>query len=175
MRLDLRPSGTLSIVDLLDRGELDLAVGYFDDPGERFTSAPLLEDPFVLTMRRGHPAERRKPTAHSFAALAHLEICSSGEDTSFIDSWLARRGLSRRIAHRAPYLPTACVLSQSDLVATLSRRRAEACVRTDELQIRELPCRSPRVFIGMLWHRRLENQPAHRWLRGLIEPVCKRL
>jgi hypothetical protein len=27
----------------------------------------------------------------------------------------------------------------------------------------------------MLWHRRLENQPAHKWLRELVEAVCKRL
>jgi len=175
IRLDLRPSGTLSIVDLLDRGELDLAIGSFEDPGERFALTPLLKDSFVLTMRRGHPAERRQLTANSFADLSHLEISSSGEDTTFIDSWLARRGLIRRIALRAPYLSTPRILARSDMVATLSRRIAEAFVGTDELQIRELPCQSPRVAIGMMWHRRLENQPAHRWLRGLIEAVCKRL
>ncbi|HEX7967327.1 MAG TPA: LysR family transcriptional regulator [Stellaceae bacterium] len=175
VHLDVRPSGTLDIVDLLDRGELDLAVGDFVDPGERFASGPLLEDPFVLAMRRGHPAVRRKLTAEAFAGLAHLEISSSGEDTSFIDRWLAGRGLKRSIVHRAPYLSAARILSQSDMVATLSRRIAEAFTRTDPLQVRELPCPSPHVSIGMLWHRRLENQPAHRWLRGLIEATCKRL
>jgi DNA-binding transcriptional LysR family regulator len=52
VQLDLRPSGTLRIVDLLDRGELDLAVGNFADPGERFALVPLLDDRFVLAMRR---------------------------------------------------------------------------------------------------------------------------
>jgi DNA-binding transcriptional LysR family regulator len=173
--LDLRPSGTLRTVDLLDRGELDLAVGNFVDPGERFGLAPLLEDRFVLAMRRGHPAEASKLTANSIATLAYLEISSSSEDTSFIDDWLAGHGLNRRIGHRAPYLSMARILSQSDLAAILSRRIAEAYVRIDQLQIRELPCPSPRVVIGMLWHRRLENQAAHRWLRGLMEAVCKRL
>src|SRR5207245_2124328 len=36
VQLNLRPSGTLRIVDLLDRGELDLAIGTFAAPGERF-------------------------------------------------------------------------------------------------------------------------------------------
>jgi DNA-binding transcriptional LysR family regulator len=67
------------------------------------------------------------------------------------------------------------ILSQSDLVAILCRRIAEAYVRIDKLQIRELPCPSPQVAIGMLWHRRLENQPAHKWLRELVEAACKRL
>lgn len=175
VNLDLRPSGTLNVIDLLDRGELDLAVGAFEAAGERFQLTLLLEDRFVLLMRNGHPAARRKLTAISFAALEHLEISSSGEETGFIDAWLAPHGLSRNIAHHAPYLSAASILSRSDLVATLSRRIAEAFVQVHDLRIRELPCPSPRLILGMLWHRRLENQPAHRWLRGLVELVCEQL
>jgi DNA-binding transcriptional LysR family regulator len=173
VHLDVRPGGTLDLIDLLDRGELDLAVGDFANPGERFASQPLLDDPFVLAMRRGHPSLRRKLTAEQFAGLAHLEISSSGEDTSFIDRWLAGQSLERRIAHRAPYLSAARILSQ--MVATLSRRIAEAFVRSDPLKLRELPCPSPHVSTGMLWHRRVDNQAAHRWLRALIAAACKRL
>lgn len=175
VQLDLRPSGTLPVIDLLDRGELDLALGYFESPGERFGFKSLLEDQFVLAMRREHVAQRRNLSANSFASLLHLEISSSGEDTSFIDTWLARQKLSRRIAHHAPYLSAARILAQSNMVATLSSRIAEAFVRSEELQTAELPCRSPRVTLGMLWHRRLENQPALRWLRGLIDNVCQKL
>src|SRR5258708_2020527 len=69
VRLDLRPSGTLDIVDRLDRGELDLALGSMGNAGERFVLATLLEDPFVMVMRRGHPAGRRKLSAKAFAEL----------------------------------------------------------------------------------------------------------
>src|SRR5215207_2218153 len=36
VRLDLRPSGTLDVEDLIDRGDLDLAVGPFTADRERF-------------------------------------------------------------------------------------------------------------------------------------------
>jgi DNA-binding transcriptional LysR family regulator len=175
VELELRPSGTLHVLDLLDRGELDLAVGYFVEPGERFALTPLLEDRFVMAMRRGHPAAPRELTASSFAKLLHLEISSSGEDTSFIDTWLKRENLSRRVAHHAPYLSTARILAQSNMVATLSSRIARAFLPADELYIVELPCGSPRITLQMLWHRRLESQPAQRWLRDLIGSVCRRL
>jgi DNA-binding transcriptional LysR family regulator len=175
VQLDLRPSGTLDIVEQLDRGDLDLAVGSLDNPGERFATAPLLEDPFVMVMRRGHPASRRKLTAVAFAALPHLEISSSGEDTRFIDRWLSERGGERRIALRAPYLSAAPILVQSDLVATLSRRIAQEFVRNHPLQIRQPPYDPPRVRTSMLWHRRLDRHPAHRWLRDVILSVTKNL
>src|SRR6267142_2873216 len=36
VQLDLRPSGTLDVFDLLDNGGLDIAIGTFDSVGERF-------------------------------------------------------------------------------------------------------------------------------------------
>jgi DNA-binding transcriptional LysR family regulator len=61
------------------------------------------------------------------------------------------------------------------MVATLSRRIATAFLRGDPLRVRDLPCPSPQVSVGMLWHRRLENQPAHRWLRGVVDATSKAL
>src|SRR4051794_36525007 len=51
--LEFRPSGTLNIPDLLDRGELDLAIGPFSERGERFSRLMLLRDDFVLVLRKG--------------------------------------------------------------------------------------------------------------------------
>ncbi len=175
VRLDLRPSGTLDVIDRLDRGDLDLALGSMDSPGERFVAAPLLEDPFVIVMRRGHPAGRRTLSAAALAALPHLEISSSREDTGFVDRWLDERGLVRRIALRAPYLSAAAILVQSDLVATLSRRIAEEFVRDHPLQLFKPPYESPSVATAMLWHRRLDRHPAHRWLRDIVLAVTRGL
>jgi DNA-binding transcriptional LysR family regulator len=173
--LDLRPSGTLDIIDRLDRGDLDVTIGGMDSPGERFAAAPLFEDPFVMVMRRGHPASRRKLTAAAVAALPHLDISSSREDTSFKDRWLAEQGLVRRIALRAPYLSAAAILVQSDLVVTLSRRIAQEFVRNHPLVICKPPYESPLVRTVMLWHRRLDRHPAHRWLRDVVVSVAKGL
>ena len=185
VRLDLRPSGTLDIADRLDRGSLDLACGTMESPGERFAAAespgerfaraPLLEDQFVVVMRRGHPASRRKLSMAAFAALPHLELSSSGVDTGFIDRWLAERRVARRIALRAPFISTVSILVQSDMVATLRRRTAQELVRNHPLEICEPPYKSPPVRTAMLWHRRLDRHPAHRWLRDVILAVAKDL
>ena len=175
VQLDLRPSGTLDVFDHLDSGELDVVIGTFDAVGERFGSAALLQDRFVAVMRRGHPAGRGKLSAATFGALAHVAISSSGDDTGFIDRSLATRGARRRIALHLPYLSAGAVLGQSDMVATLSQRVAEAMVRGSALQLRDLPFTSPMVRTSMLWHRKLDGYPAHRWLRDLIASVSRGL
>jgi DNA-binding transcriptional LysR family regulator len=179
VQLDLRPSGTLDVKERLDRGDLELAIGSFDDPGERFALRALLADPFVAVLRRGHPAtvgRRKAPlSAEAFAALPHLDISSSGDDTGFIDRWLGENGLARRIAHRAPYLAAATILAQSDMVPTLRRRVAVEFVSANALEFRELLCDTPIVREALLWHRRFDSQPGHRWLRELITTLGRSL
>lgn len=172
MRLDLRPIGLRDAVGLLDRGELDLAIGNFKGLGERFATATLFEDCFVMAMRRDHPAARRKLTPQALADLPYLEISSGGEETGFVDDWLGRHGLTRIIAHRAPRLSAAAILSGSGLVAVLSRRLAEHWVHLYGLAVRELPFGAPVIRTEMLWHRRFDNQPAHLWLRSIIQQTA---
>src|SRR2546422_2994984 len=168
VQLDLRPSGTLDVFDLLDHGGLDIAIGTFDHVGERFGSAALLEDQFVAVMRRDHPAGRGTLSAAAFGALKHVAISSSGDDTGFIDRSLATRGTKRRIALRLPYLSAGPVLAKSDMVATLSRRVAEALARGAAVQFRELALTSPMVRTSVLLHRKLEGYPAPPLLPALI-------
>lgn len=175
IQLDFRPSGTLNVGERLDRGDLDLAIGNLDTPGERFGSAVLLRDEYVLVMRRGHPAARRSLSAATFATLPVLGISSSDEDTGFVHRWLADQGLALKTLLNAPYLSAASILVQSDLIAILSRRIALEFVRSHPLQIRKPPFESAPVQTTMLWHRRLDSHPAHRWLRDVMKAMAKGL
>lgn len=175
IRLDMRPSGTLDVADCLDRGDIELAIGGLESPGERFRSQLLLEDPFVLVMRRGHPASDAVLSPDVLAGLNYLEISSSGEDTAFLDRWLAGRGLARRVSVSSPYLSARTILAQSDLVAIFSRRVAEVFVRNFPLEMREPDFESPMVRTIMLCHRRLDGHPAHRWLRDHVAAVSDEL
>jgi DNA-binding transcriptional LysR family regulator len=175
IQLDMRPSGTLDVADCLDRGEFDLAIGSLDSPGERFGGELLLEDQFVLVMREGHPASRGELTAAILADLDYLEVSSSGEDISFLDGWLAAQGLTRRVVVRSPYLSTRVILAQSDYVTIFSRCVADVFARNFPLAVRELPIETSAVKTYMLWHRRLDGHPAHRWLRQRVTAISRAL
>jgi DNA-binding transcriptional LysR family regulator len=174
--LEFRPSGTLNIPDLLDRGQLDLALGPPAHEGERFSQRPLLEDIFVALLRRNHPVTAApKLTIETFAALPHLEISSSAYDRNFVDEALSRKKLTRRIAMRAPFLSVVRILAKSDAVAVLSVRVARELMGYRPLVMQELPFPSPTLETAMTWPRWLENQPAHRWLRDNVQAAAKAL
>jgi DNA-binding transcriptional LysR family regulator len=168
VRLSLVPSGTLNLRDRLDRGELDLVLSGQAVDGERFASQQLIEDRFVAVLRSGHPALRKKLTAAALAELQHLGISSSREDLSFLDEFLKARNSSRFVASDVPYLSAGGVLVQSNLVAILGRKLAMEFRRAYPIEIRELPFEAPLLHSVMSWHRRFDDVPAHRWLRGTI-------
>jgi DNA-binding transcriptional LysR family regulator len=168
IRLSLRPSGTLDLPDLLDRGELDLVISAIDAPAERFASQVLVEDRYVAVMRQGHPAADCALDLSTFADLPRLAISSSGEDLRFVDAALASHGQSRSVVLETPYLSAGTVLARSDMLAVLGRQIAQEFRRSYPIEIKELPFESATLRSVMLWHRRFDDQPAHRWLRETI-------
>jgi len=164
----LRPSGTLDLAELLERGQLDLAISATQASAVRFASARLIQDHYVAVLRKGHPALRSKLTLAAFARLQHLSVSSSGEDLSFVDQILASHKKTRTIALEVPYLSAGTVLVQSNMVAVLGRKLAQEFRRAYPIEIRELPFDAERLQSFMLWHRRFDDQPAHRWLRETI-------
>jgi DNA-binding transcriptional LysR family regulator len=173
---DFRPSGTLNIVDLLDRGALDLAIGPFAQQGERFSRQSLLEDRFAVVLRRDHPAcAARSLSIEKLAELGQLEISSIQHATDFVDQALAKLRLARRVRMRAPYLAAARILASSDMACILPKRVAEELVCNRQLVARPVSHPTPPVEIAMTWPRWLDNQPAHRWLRSAILAAAKHL
>jgi hypothetical protein len=65
----------------------------------------LLQDDFVIVLRKDHPAAgSRELSMGKFALLSHLAISSVQYATDFVYQALAKRKLKRRIQLRAPWL-----------------------------------------------------------------------
>jgi DNA-binding transcriptional LysR family regulator len=103
-----------------------------------------------------------------FATLPQIVSTAGGDDTSAIDDALANYGLARHVAARVPLHSLIFLLIDSSSIAVVPRRVASALVAIGPLIMRPLPFPSPRVSLSMIWHRRLDNHPAHRWLRGTM-------
>jgi DNA-binding transcriptional LysR family regulator len=174
--LDFRPSGTLNVPDLLDRSELQLAIGPSGAPGERFSRRRLLQDQFVVVHRKGHPAAKTQEfSTEKLATLPQLEISSAQFGADFVDSGPARSKTTPKAAVRAPFLSAAQILATSDLVSVLPLNVAKNMIRSHPLVFHPLS-RSPKpIEAAMIWLRRLDNQPAHAWLRDVINHVANGL
>jgi DNA-binding transcriptional LysR family regulator len=176
VRLDFRPSGTLDVLEQLDRSELHLAMGPSTVQGERFSRRRLLQDQFVVVHRKGHPAAKaREFSTEKLATLPQLEISSAQFGPDFAETVPGRSKPGLKPAMRAPFLSAAQILATSDLVSVLPLNVAKSMTRSHHLVFGRLS-RSPKpIEAAMIWLRRLDNQPAHAWLRDVIGRVTSGL
>ena len=166
--LNLRPSGTIDIDPMLDASELDLFIGRPGEDRERFASQQLSSDDFVIVHRAQIRATQSPMTLEELIGRPHLNLSSAGDDTGFLDRWLAERQAHRDVKHSVPLLGCTAVLQEHDMYIPMRRPIAEAICNGSGLTISELPFASPRITTCMRWHRRLDSQPAHIWLREAI-------
>jgi DNA-binding transcriptional LysR family regulator len=175
-RLDIRPAGRWNILDQLDAGAMDVALGKLIDGGDRFKCICIMDDDYVALVDKAHP-EAGQPvmTIAQIAQIPHIAISSGSDDTGFVDDALERHGLTRRVAIRVPLLSIVLMLIGSNQLAVVPRRVANGLAQICPLAVRELPFPSPRISLSMIWHRRLDNHAAHRWLRERIKETASTL
>jgi DNA-binding transcriptional LysR family regulator len=167
--LDIRPVGARNVLDQLDLGAADIALTRLVDGGDRFKCVRVTDDDYVALLDRQHPgAAGAALSAQQLAAIPHIAITSSDDETHFVDDALGELGLSRKIAIRAPLLSVVLLLIGADRLAIVPRRAANGLATVCALVCRELPFASPRTELSMIWHRGLDKDPAQQWLRAMV-------
>jgi DNA-binding transcriptional LysR family regulator len=167
--LDVRANGSFHILDQLDEGDVDLALTTLLEGGDRFKCTGLLNDEYVAILSRNSPvAAEPVLLLESFVALSHVINTSVGCDTNFVDDALAERGLARHVTAKVPLHSLIFMLIGSNSLAVVPRRVAVDLVAIGPFTMRPLPFPSPRIALSMIWHRRVDNHPAHRWLRRTL-------
>ncbi|MBS0444845.1 MAG: LysR family transcriptional regulator [Proteobacteria bacterium] len=165
---------------MLERGEADLAVGYFPEAvaavlaqGARASlrHERLLAGGYVCVMRRGHPLADADFTLDAYCEAHHLLVSFSGRAYGPVDEILAARNRSRRIVLTVnQYYTAGRVVARSDLITVLPLYFVDATGSRDQLVARPLPFELEAMHIEALWHMRHDRIAAHQWLRaGLIE------
>ncbi|MCE3224254.1 MAG: transcriptional regulator, LysR family [Nitrospira sp.] len=114
---------------------------------------------------------RGEITPSRYARGRHICVSRRGFDKGPIDEALKPFGLEREIVTIVDGFSTALALvGASDLIATVPERH------TGNLRVGmhsfPLPVSAPEITISLFWHRRLDADPAHRWLRAHIRDIC---
>lgn len=165
-----------AVVPLLAEGAAEMAVDARIDVPDWVASRELYESFMVTVARRDHPALRRaglhpgaRIPAELFCALPQVLMSMDGGLSGTIDRALEGCGLRRRVALTVPHFhAVALVVAEAGLIGNLPVHFARRVAPLLGLEIYRPPVDPARLDVMLYWHRRLDGDPAHAWLRERI-------
>jgi len=158
-------------------GEIDLDIGVGGTSAPEVRTLLVFRDDFIGAVRVGHPLLAGPVTPERYAACRHVVASRRGVFTGPVDDALTALGLSREVVAVVPGFPDALrVARDTDLVALVPRSCLRGPMGGDligqTLVGFDLPVRTPEIAISVMWHPRMDADPAHRWLRDTLVAVC---
>ena len=153
-------------------GSVDLETGVVGKTtGPEFRVHALFADRFVGVVRRGHALCRGEVTASRYAQGTHVWVSRRGAEKGAIDESLEELGLKRKVVAIVEGFSAALALARgSDLIATVPERHTGSLC--ERMHTFPLPFTTKEVTVALLWHPRMDADPAHRWLRGIVLEIC---
>ena len=171
VRLRFVPKPDKESTSLRD-GAVDLETGVIGGTtGPEVRAQALFRDRFIGVVRKGHALLEGPLTPERYAAGDHILVSRRGLDGGPVDEALGRLGLTRSIAVTVASFSEALALARgTDLIAGVPERYT-AQLRADMASF-ALPVLLPEHTVSMLWHPRMDADPAHRWLRACLRAIC---
>ncbi len=159
----------------LENGSIDLLLGPFPDVASGLHTQKLFDERFMCLVRADHPHVGDTLSLKQFLTLSHVLVSARGPEPGRVDRALAAQGLQRRVALWVPhFLIIPLVVSQTNLIATLSERVVHFFASLLSLRVLPPPVRLAGYSMHLVWHERLNGDAAAQWLRGVIEELSRR-
>ncbi|MFZ5891843.1 MAG: LysR family transcriptional regulator [Myxococcota bacterium] len=160
--------------ELVEAGSVDLALSISSSELRGLSQEPLFAEGFMCMVRRGHPQIKKTLNLEGYLAQRHVVVAPGGTPGTLVDTVLAQHGLERRIALRVTnFLIAPVVVSQTDFISTMPTRLARQLAKTYALRLVPPPLELPHFEYCLMWHPRLDHDPAQRWLREVVASVTK--
>ncbi|HEV7307184.1 LysR family transcriptional regulator [Ensifer sp.] len=172
----IRPIDQDYPADLLDGGEIDLAIGKVETGNELHKRRKLWAERYVILA----PPEKIGPSGvidlETFLSTPQAVLVSKDGRCRLVDEVLAERGLKRLAAVTTPHLfalPT--LVRDAKLIAPVPASFARAWAPLFGLAISPGPVDVPPYDVSLAWHASSDRNAGHVWLRqqvlSALEPV----
>jgi DNA-binding transcriptional LysR family regulator len=176
IRLRLTPFGSDIAETGVMSGTTAMVMGRLTDPPDNLVVQHLMDDGLACVVRSDHPEIGDSISRDEYERLKHVNMLPPGRLRAGLFQSLERQGLKREVAVSVThFLSIPELVAVTDYCTTLPTLICRRIALDPRLKVLPPPVDLGTFPVQMAWHVRHRNDPAHRWLRGLIGEVAKEI
>ena len=176
IELDIKHMNYIDNSNVFEKGELDLAIGIFDEVPATLSSQTLFSDEVILIAKKGHPAFDKPLTLELYAALPQVIVVLFRDRSLHRTEQVMREaGLRRNVVASVPHVLSAfytIAASTAQLTCGLPRRLVAPFLLGNEFVSAPLPVTDSAFDVKQVWHSRSEQSAANKWLREAVAKIA---
>ena len=163
---DLTETGVMS-------GDTAMVLGRIVDPPDNLVVQHLMDEGLACVVRADHPEVGEAISREQYERLKHVNVLPPGRMRAGLFQALDQRGLRREVVVSVThFLAVPEMVAATDYCATLPMLICRHLERDTRLKVLPAPVDLGTFPVQMGWHVRYRQDPAHRWLRGLIAELA---
>jgi len=142
---------------------------YFPDlVGPNIVTEDLFDHPFTCIVRKDHPTIGDTLSLEQFLAADHIVVNQQGRSQEIFERRIRELKLQRRVVLHLPhFMSVPQLIATSDMIATVPFSLG-AWYANAGLKLLPPPVSIPLIELKQHWHRRMDNEPAVRWLQSIV-------
>ena len=162
------------MLDALERGEAELALGNLPEAYGHFYSQTMFQHGYVVLASATHPRIKSRLTWKEYEDEEHI-VVTSGLDLNLQEKTLAPRGIKRKtFLTVSGFLSVPWLIQGTEYLATVPTRLSQGIIQAAGVKQLEMPESIQPYGLQSVWHPRWHKDPGHRWLRETLFGLMSR-
>ncbi len=168
--LTIRTAARKDALDLLDAGELDLALGFVAKLPDNFITHEFYQERYAVVSRKGHRSF--DGTLKSYVDQRHALVSLPGDAHGIVDEMLEAKKLRRTVVAVFPlFFPALAAVAESDMIATVPYQLARLNAGRFKLAVHKPPLIIRSFPVRVIRHRRTEKDGCLNWVTDRLRDV----
>ncbi|MGF1698196.1 LysR family transcriptional regulator [Vibrio lamellibrachiae] len=169
LTVSVTPPSDDEVSKQLIENQTDLVIDLLDNLLPSFCSSELFSENLVMVISKEHQLANRDMTIDEYFSCGHI-VQNLKRANMRIAEYFAKEQLGKRkiVAQADSMLSAMAMASRTQNITIVTESLANMYADSMGLAVHTLPFNSGRVTHHSIWHKRVDNSPAHRWLRKTV-------
>lgn len=162
--------------ELVKQGQIDFYFDYKPPIEEQLDYCQIGEEEVVVIARKHHPLFKKSLSHDEYMDAKHIILKFHHSSLTMLEDFLRiNKRIPRKVmAEVRQYVAIPGLITHTDCIATVPKKMAEYYAQREAIKIFPFPFEMEKTKTFMIWHKAMNQDQGHVWLKEQILTLIKR-